>query len=277
MPVQRLNVAFLPPDLPCSGPITHSGEMLTSGKSHRKKTDRFFLNDDTDVKKVLGFKYATWNTRGLGEKEEELDQILNENNIKSSVQGTKETEHYTVIYSGVDRHVRGQSRFMIWIHKSISNKIDHYKFWNDRFIETRLKIQRGHVTILAVYGVTESRDELNEEFYEKPQKILDKVNKNNYIILIGDMNARVGNNRVANIVGTNGEATLISIGRKLIDFCTFNNLKIMNIFFKHKEIHKFTWEARGHKSIIDYFITNMKTSKLIQDIRVYRSNEQIFK
>jgi len=53
----------------------------------------------------LQFKYATWNIRGLGEKEEELDKILNENNIKMSViteskkklQGTKETEHYTVL------------------------------------------------------------------------------------------------------------------------------------------------------------------------------------
>jgi len=92
-------------------------------------------------------------------------------------------------------------------------------------------------------------------------------------MLIGDMNARVGNNRVPNIVGTNGEATLNSNVRKLLDFCIFNNLKIMNTFFKHKEIHKFTWEARGHQSIIDYFITNMKTSKVIKDIRVYRSNE----
>jgi len=48
----------------------------------------------------------------------------------------------------------------------------------------------------------------------------------------------------------------------------------MNTFFKHKEIHKFTWEAREHKSIIDYFITNMKTSMVIQDIRIYRSNEK---
>ena len=79
------------------------------------------------MKKVLRFKYATWNIRGLGQKEEELDKILNENNIKLSViteskkklQGTKETEHYTVIYSGVDRHVKGQSGVMIWIHKSI--------------------------------------------------------------------------------------------------------------------------------------------------------------
>jgi len=91
-------------------------------------------------------------------------------------------------------------------------------------------------------------------------------------MLKGDMNARVGNNRVANIVGTNGETTLNSNSRTLIHFCTFNNLKIMNTFFKHKEIHKFTWEARRVKSIVDYFITNMKTSKVIEDIRVCRRN-----
>jgi len=53
-----------------------------------------------DVEMVIRFKYAKWNTRGLGKKEE-LDKILNENNIKVSViteskkklQGTKETEH----------------------------------------------------------------------------------------------------------------------------------------------------------------------------------------
>ena len=57
------------------------------------------------------------------------------------------------------------------------------------------------------------------------------MNRNDYIMLIGDMIARVGNNRVINIVGTNGEATLNNSGRKLIDFWTFNNLKIMNTFF----------------------------------------------
>jgi hypothetical protein len=57
-----------------------------------------------------------------------------------------------VIYSGVERHTRGQSGVMIWVHKSISNKIGHYKLWKDRVIETILKTQRGHLTILAVYG-----------------------------------------------------------------------------------------------------------------------------
>jgi len=54
-------------------------------------------------------------------------------------------------------------------------------------------------------------------------------------MLIGDVNAGVRNNRFGNIVGTNGEATLNSNGRKLIDFCTFNNLKIMNTFLSTKK------------------------------------------
>jgi exonuclease III len=66
--------------------------------------------------------------------------------------------------------------------------------------------QRGHLTILGVYAPTEGKNGLNEEFYETLQKILDKVNKNDHIMLIGDINAKVGNNRVANTVGTNGEA-----------------------------------------------------------------------
>ena len=93
-------------------------------------------------------------------------------------------------------------------------------------------------------------------------------------MLIGDMNDRGGNNTFANILGTNGEATWNSNGRKLIDFCTFSNITIMNTFFKNKEIRKFTCEAvRGHKSVIDCFMTSIKTSKVIQDITVCRSKE----
>jgi hypothetical protein len=46
----------------------------------------------------------------------------------------------------------------------------------------------------------------------------------------------------------------------------------MKTFLGTKNFIKFTWETRGHVSIFDYFIANMKTSKVIQDIRVYRSN-----
>jgi len=44
MPVQRLKVAILPLDLPYSGPVTNSGEVLITAKSHGKnKPDSFSL------------------------------------------------------------------------------------------------------------------------------------------------------------------------------------------------------------------------------------------
>jgi hypothetical protein len=39
--IQRLKAATIPLDLPCSGPVTHSGEISTTGKSHGKKPDGF--------------------------------------------------------------------------------------------------------------------------------------------------------------------------------------------------------------------------------------------
>ena len=52
MPVQRLKVAIPPLDLPRSGPVTFSREILTTGKSHGKKPDSSSLNDNKDVEKV---------------------------------------------------------------------------------------------------------------------------------------------------------------------------------------------------------------------------------
>ena len=77
---------------------------------------------------------------------------------------------------------------------------------------------------------TEGREGISELFDETLQMILDKVNKNDYIMLTGDMSARVRNNAVTNRVGTNGEAALNSNSQKLIDFGTLKNFNIMNTF-----------------------------------------------
>ena len=51
-PVQRLKLAILPLDLPCSGPVTHLEEILPTGKSHGKKPDRFSLKDNFNPKVI---------------------------------------------------------------------------------------------------------------------------------------------------------------------------------------------------------------------------------
>ena len=49
---QRLKVTIVPLELPCSGPVNHSGEILTTGKSHRKKPDIFSFYTTTWMWKV---------------------------------------------------------------------------------------------------------------------------------------------------------------------------------------------------------------------------------
>jgi hypothetical protein len=62
-------------------------------------------------------------------------------------------------------------------------------------------------------------------------------------------------------------------GTALRDFTAFNKLKITSSFYRHKNIHKFTLEARGTRSVIDYIIINDNLKSNIEDTRVFRGSE----
>lgn len=44
----------------------------------------------------------------------------------------------------------------------------------------------------------------------------------------------------------------------------------MNSFFREKDIHKYTCNARVSRFIIDYVLPNNKISKQVEDVQVYR-------
>jgi hypothetical protein len=48
-PILELKVTNLPLDLPCSVLVTDSRETLTTGKSYKKKPDRLFPKDETEI------------------------------------------------------------------------------------------------------------------------------------------------------------------------------------------------------------------------------------
>jgi len=53
MPVQRLKVAVLQLDLQCSELVTDSAEILTTGKSHKRKLEGLFSKEYSEMKTVL--------------------------------------------------------------------------------------------------------------------------------------------------------------------------------------------------------------------------------
>jgi len=128
-------------------------------------------------------------------------------------------------------------------------------------------------TIVGVYASVEGKEQDTEEFYRELQQIMDKIHKNENIILAGDFNGRIGNQPIPECIGTYGEQVTNHNRATLRDFCAFNKLKITNSFYRHKDIHKFTWEARGTKSVIDYIIINDRLKSNIEDTRVFRGSE----
>ena len=94
---------------------------------------------------------------------------------------------------------------------------------------------------------------------------------------MGDFNARVGNNvgRWSDVKGKHGEEVENDSGRRLLNFCGENDLRIMNTLFEHKNIHKFTWRCPGRvlQSIIDYFLVRGDMKRTVNDVRVIRGAE----
>jgi len=59
-----------------------------------------------------------------------------------------------------------------------------------------------------------------------------------------------------------------------MDFCAERELCIANTFFKHKDIHKFTYVARGrggvNRSMIDYMMVRKDMLRDVCDVRSIR-------
>jgi len=49
-----------------------------------------------------------------------------------------------------------------------------------------------------------------------------------------DLNARIGDQRIRKVIGTNGEPTVNTNGKKLTAFCCLNSFRIRNSFSKNR-------------------------------------------
>ena len=179
-------------------------------------------------------------------------------------------DDYILLYSGVPTNKRAAAGIAIMIKAKFKKRIHSYVFVNEIILQLRYKLQRGCLTLLAVYGPEEGETEQTEEFYETLRDQTDKISKYGYIVVAGDYIARVGNIPIDRTLGTNGEITTNSNGHKLKEFASVNEFKITNTFFRHTEIHKMTWSAQGYRSIIDYILTKKKLSPLVNDTKVFR-------
>ena len=76
------------------------------------------------------------------------------------------------------------------------------------------------------------------------------------VLIIGDMNARVGDSKVEGVVDKFGASGSDENERKLIELCAEKKWSVGNTHFEKKEIHKFSCvgEVDGHKRLLDFIV-----------------------
>ncbi|XP_065323112.1 uncharacterized protein LOC135930260 [Gordionus sp. m RMFG-2023] len=115
-------------------------------------------------------------------------------------------------------------------------------------------------TILVnIYAPPKRRDRLH--FLDDLGNIINTLPKRYNIILMGDLNTRIGLEESYIRRGIIGNASIVQPNcedsRKILDLCSSKNLTIENTFFSHREVDTFTFKRGGYRSQIDFFISNV--------------------
>ena len=93
-----------------------------------------------------------------------------------------------------------------------------------------------NIMVIQVYASTSHPEEAEvEQFYENLQDHLELIPKKDVLFIIGDLNAKVGNQETPGITGKFGLGKWSEAGQRLIEFCHENTLVIANTLFQqHK-------------------------------------------
>ena len=184
----------------------------------------------------------------------------------------------TVLYSGRDDELHREGVAII-LKKGADRSLLEWKPINSRLIKARLKGRQNNLTLFQCYAPTnDSEDHLKDSFYLRLQAEIEQVPKQYLIIIMGDLNAKVGadNSGSDRVMGRHGSGIINENGEGLVEFCTTNNLVIGGTLFPHREIHKshkITWcSSNGrHRNQIDHLMINGKWRwSSLRDIKVRR-------
>ena len=91
--------------------------------------------------------------------------------------------------------------------KKVAQCLDSWRPISDLIIEARFFSRFIKTTVIQVYAPTnEADDEVKDDFYEQLQKIVDEVPRHDMLLVIGDWNAKVGEQQIVEegIVGKFG-------------------------------------------------------------------------
>ena len=99
-----------------------------------------------------------------------------------------------------------------------------------------------NITVIQAYAPTSNAEEAEVEwFYEDLQDLLELTPQKDMLFIIGDWNAKVGNQETPGITSKFGLGVQNEARQRLIEFCQKNALVIANTLFQQHKRRLYTW------------------------------------
>ena len=89
-------------------------------------------------------------------------------------------------------------------------------------------------------GSKKSEEEI-KEFCNELSECVGNFGRNESLVVLGDFNARVGNEVIEEIVGRHGVPGRNECGERLLEMCAEQELVVDNSWFKKTDVNKNTW------------------------------------
>ena len=139
----------------------------------------------------------------------------------------------------------------------------------------KLKVKDWSLCLLQVYAPNAVCE--YQAFVDDVNDALQRVGSTESIVLLGDFNAQIGTDSETwkGVIDRHGDSAFNENGRYLLQLCCSNGLCIINTFFQHKNVHKYTWyrPSMAQKSLIDFCIVWSNLFSEVLDVRVKRGAE----
>ena len=179
---------------------------------------------------------------------------------------------HTMIYAGEENE--HQTGVAIMMSQAIQKSLIEWTPVSSRIITARFYSHFKNTTIIQVYAPkNESTDEEKDDFYDQLQATFDTWNRHDIVILMGDPNAKVGedNRDMEGVMGKHGLRNINDNGERLCDFCSMNGLVITRTCFPHRTAHKATWVSPSGRmqNQIDHMMICKNWRRSEEDTRVY--------
>ena len=168
--------------------------------------------------------------------------ILGISELKWTGMGEFNSDDHYIYYCGQESLRR--NGVAIVVNKRVQHAVLGCNLKNDRMISVLFQGKPFNILVIQAYAPTSNPEEAQVEWlYEDLQDLSELTPKKDVLFIIGDWNAKVGNQETPGVTGKFGLGVRNEAGQRLIEFCHENALVIANNLFQQHKRRLYTWTS----------------------------------